>query len=200
LLLPYDLEKKTLVFAQIFLILLLYLVKFIREKETYKKINFGLALGLSVFMIVELFNIYPWTGIKSLFPLVTGLSTKSQEVFTSARTLDSLKWWLENLTGTFVSGKFSAPTPVMFFVLIGYAIITYFGLRELNKKLRGDIYKNIFKITGIPKSIVDLGSGLNPFSCPYMSMDNLSYYAYDIDKKDIGFLNIYFELMKNIRS
>lgn len=60
------------------------------------------------------------------------------------------------------------------------------------------LYKQIFKITGQPKIIVDLACGLNPLSYPYMRLDNkkLKYYAYDIDTDDMDFLNDYFTIMK----
>lgn len=60
-----------------------------------------------------------------------------------------------------------------------------------------DVYKKIFEITGKPKTILDLGSGLNPLSLQYMNLQSLSYYAYDIDLDDIKFLNDYFKIMKN---
>jgi 16S rRNA (guanine(1405)-N(7))-methyltransferase len=59
------------------------------------------------------------------------------------------------------------------------------------------IYSEIFNITGKPKSILDLGCGLNPLSFPYMNLNQLIYHAYDIDEQDIGFLNKYFKLMKS---
>jgi hypothetical protein len=59
-----------------------------------------------------------------------------------------------------------------------------------------EIYKQIFKITGSPQTIVDLGSGLNPLSYPYMNLKKLNYYSYDIDEEDIKFLNKYFQIMK----
>jgi 16S rRNA (guanine(1405)-N(7))-methyltransferase len=58
------------------------------------------------------------------------------------------------------------------------------------------LYKEIFKITKIPETLVDLACGLNPVSYPYMNIDKLKYYAYDIDEEDIGFLNDYFDVMK----
>jgi 16S rRNA (guanine(1405)-N(7))-methyltransferase len=59
------------------------------------------------------------------------------------------------------------------------------------------LYKEIFKITQPPKTIVDLACGLNPVSYPYMGLDNkLTYHAYDIDEDDINFLNDYFDVMK----
>ncbi len=60
-----------------------------------------------------------------------------------------------------------------------------------------EIYKKIFQITGIPKTIIDLGAGLNPVSFSYMNLEQLNYYSYDIDNQDIDFLNKYFEIMKS---
>ncbi|MDD5193085.1 MAG: hypothetical protein PHF67_00710 [Candidatus Nanoarchaeia archaeon] len=59
------------------------------------------------------------------------------------------------------------------------------------------IYSEIFKITGKPATILDLGCGLNPISFPFMNLKKLDYYAYDIDEEDIQFLNEYFKLMKS---
>ena len=49
--------------------------------------------------------------------------------------------------------------------------------REFNK----EIYEKIFKITGKPETIVDLGCGLNPIYFPYK---NIIYYAVD-NKKEV---------------
>jgi len=58
------------------------------------------------------------------------------------------------------------------------------------------LYKKIFLIAGKPNKIIDLGCGLNPVSFPYMGVNKLSYYAYDINKEDCDFLNKYFKSMK----
>jgi len=58
------------------------------------------------------------------------------------------------------------------------------------------LYKQIFKITNDPKTIIDLGCGLNPTSYPLMNISPLTYFAYDIDEGDIEFLNDYFKIMK----
>ncbi len=57
------------------------------------------------------------------------------------------------------------------------------------------IYQKIFSITGKPKSILDLGCGMNPVSYPYMKI-KLKYYASELNKKDCEFLEKYFKLMK----
>lgn len=60
-----------------------------------------------------------------------------------------------------------------------------------------ELYKKIFNITGKPKKIIDLGCGLNPVSYPYIGVYDLTYHAYDIDEKDIDFLNRYFNSIRN---
>ncbi|GIW59639.1 MAG: 16S rRNA methyltransferase [Patescibacteria group bacterium] len=53
-----------------------------------------------------------------------------------------------------------------------------------------DFYAQIFKITGIPESIVDHACGLNPLMFPWMSFTlDTKYYAYDIDQKGLQFLS-----------
>jgi 16S rRNA (guanine(1405)-N(7))-methyltransferase len=60
-----------------------------------------------------------------------------------------------------------------------------------------EIYQKIFAITGKPNSILDLGCGLNPISFPFMNLEKVNYYAYDIDNADISLLNDYFYTMKD---
>ena len=57
------------------------------------------------------------------------------------------------------------------------------------------LYKRIFRITGKPRVILDLGCGLNPFSFKFMKF-NGHYHAYDISEKEIGMINKYFWIMK----
>ncbi|MEN9626657.1 MAG: rRNA (guanine1405-N7)-methyltransferase RmtE [archaeon] len=58
------------------------------------------------------------------------------------------------------------------------------------------IYKKIFSVTGKPRVIIDIGAGLNPISFPFMNLESVTYYAYDIDNADIQFINDYFDIMK----
>ncbi len=60
-----------------------------------------------------------------------------------------------------------------------------------------EIYKKIFNITNKPKIITDLGAGFNIFSFPYMNLDKLTYYSYDIDKEDIKLINQYLDILNN---
>jgi len=59
------------------------------------------------------------------------------------------------------------------------------------------VYGDIWKITGIPRSIIDLGCGLNPFSFPWMNLRNIDYYASELNAEDVKFLNRYFDLMES---
>lgn len=58
------------------------------------------------------------------------------------------------------------------------------------------IYKKIFAKTGKPKTILDLGCGMNPVSYPWMNLKNIKYYAAELSKEDCEFLNKYFKIMK----
>ncbi len=58
-----------------------------------------------------------------------------------------------------------------------------------------ELYENIFKVTGKPKTILDLGAGINPCSYPLMNI-KASYYAYDVDEEDADFLNRFFKAFK----
>lgn len=61
-----------------------------------------------------------------------------------------------------------------------------------------DFYKEIFKVTGKPKTIVDLGSGLNPLTWfwmkPHLS-PKTRYSAFDIDKNQAEFLKSIFKIL-----
>lgn len=59
-----------------------------------------------------------------------------------------------------------------------------------------ETYKKIFSITGKPKSILDIGAGLNPLSFIFMNLKNVNYYANELTDEDCSFLNDYFKLMK----
>tara|TARA_Y100000310_G_scaffold144893_1_gene144156 strand:- start:8730 stop:9566 length:837 start_codon:yes stop_codon:yes gene_type:complete len=58
------------------------------------------------------------------------------------------------------------------------------------------LYQTLFHHTGKPKSILDLGCGINPISYPYIDLGKIKYYAYDIDESDMEFLNEYFKIMQ----
>ena len=54
------------------------------------------------------------------------------------------------------------------------------------------LYKKIFKVTGKPKTILDLGAGLNPLSYEFMKTRS-EYYAYDLSKEEVKVLNQFFK-------
>ncbi len=57
------------------------------------------------------------------------------------------------------------------------------------------LYKELFKTTGIPKSLLDLGCGFNPLSFKFMDLDNVKYYAFDISKPDLDFLKLHIDFL-----
>ena len=57
------------------------------------------------------------------------------------------------------------------------------------------LYAAIFKITGKPATILDLGCGINPFSIPLMNLAKLNYYAYDLSEDEIETLNQFFKYL-----
>lgn len=62
------------------------------------------------------------------------------------------------------------------------------------------LYAKIFRITGKPATILDLGCGINPFSIPRMNLAKLNYYAYDLDENEIDTLNQFFDYLHSCNS
>lgn len=63
-----------------------------------------------------------------------------------------------------------------------------------------ELYQKIFTITGKPKTILDLGSGINPFSYFYMKLKKLIYYAYELNQEEVKNINLYFRLLNKNNS
>jgi len=64
-------------------------------------------------------------------------------------------------------------------------------------KVYKKLYELIFSVTGKPKSILDLGAGINPLSIIYMkdvNIKNLKYYAYDINEANVNLVNDFFRI------
>lgn len=57
------------------------------------------------------------------------------------------------------------------------------------------LYQKIFAITGKPKRVIDLGCGINPFSIPLMGLEELKYFAYDLNQEEIGNLKKFFDYL-----
>ncbi len=61
------------------------------------------------------------------------------------------------------------------------------------------LYDEIWEVTGKPKSILDLGCGLNPVSFPYMNLDRVEYFANEMSDEDCGIISSYFKEIKEIK-
>ncbi|MDD5177773.1 MAG: hypothetical protein PHT54_00615 [Candidatus Nanoarchaeia archaeon] len=61
-----------------------------------------------------------------------------------------------------------------------------------------EIYKKIFEITGEPRTILDLASGINPVSIPFMNLKEINYIAVELNKEDIRFLKEYFSIIEPV--
>ncbi len=56
-----------------------------------------------------------------------------------------------------------------------------------------NFYQQVFQLTGIPASILDLACGLNPFTIPWMNLPlSTTYQAYDLHQPRIDLLNQFF--------
>lgn len=57
-------------------------------------------------------------------------------------------------------------------------------------------YRDLFAVTGVPKTLLDLACGFNPFSLPFAFLkEPLKYFAYDIDSRLVGLINSFFRLL-----
>ena len=61
------------------------------------------------------------------------------------------------------------------------------------------LYKKIWEITSVPKTIIDLGCGMNPFSFKYMHLGKVEYLASDISRTDCDFIQKYFDAELRIK-
>ena len=59
-----------------------------------------------------------------------------------------------------------------------------------------NFYRQIFEITGQPKTILDLASGLNPLTYFWLPKKSIRYLALDIDQEQNDFLRSVFRLLK----
>lgn len=58
-----------------------------------------------------------------------------------------------------------------------------------------EFYQKIFEIIGKPKRILDISCGMNPFSLPFMRLDNLMYICTEVKEEECEFINSYFEII-----
>lgn len=57
-----------------------------------------------------------------------------------------------------------------------------------------NLYNNLFDLTMIPTSILDLGSGINPLSLVFSKLEEVEYIASDISSHDLEVVNTFFSL------
>lgn len=51
-------------------------------------------------------------------------------------------------------------------------------------EILGSLYRAVFDVTGVPRSIIDVGCGLHPFGLPWMGLDSdCRYTAMDVDER-----------------
>jgi len=78
---------------------------------------------------------------------------------------------------------------------------TLLGLHDSTRErlavLEG-FYQKLFAVTGKPKTILDIASGLNPLTLPWMELDQVTYYAYEIHRQRADFLTAFFEHMVGV--
>jgi hypothetical protein len=73
-------------------------------------------------------------------------------------------------------------------------LLTNISTKERLEASYKDLYERIFSVTSIPKTIIDLGCGINPVSFSTEVFRDIDISAYDIDKNDIIFLKKYFKV------
>jgi len=71
--------------------------------------------------------------------------------------------------------------------------------KSISTKERLPFYKELYKkiLPKKTKIILDIGSGLNPFSLVFMNLNKINYYAYDINKNIVNILKKYFKIIKD---
>ncbi len=55
-----------------------------------------------------------------------------------------------------------------------------------------EVYRQIFFLTGVPSTILDVGCGLNPFSLPFMHLPPLRYTALELNEQDCALVETFF--------
>ncbi len=68
---------------------------------------------------------------------------------------------------------------------------THSSSRE-RKEYYEEVYKQIFTLCDKPKSIIDIGCGMNPFSLVFIGFNDFDYTGLDVIAKDVALINDYF--------
>jgi 16S rRNA (guanine(1405)-N(7))-methyltransferase len=57
-----------------------------------------------------------------------------------------------------------------------------------------NFYKQLWEVTGIPATILDLACGMQPFALPWMELPPATrYFAYDLHRPRVDLINLFFE-------
>ncbi len=113
-------------------------------------------------------------SLKKRIPLI---HSRSQEY---KRIVKEVRARLRKVYGVFRSGN-----------IAGTTLETHYSTKE-RFSFYPLLYKKIFAITGKPRVVLDLGCGVNPLSLPFMKIPSFTYYAYDINQKEINVLSQFF--------
>ncbi len=63
-------------------------------------------------------------------------------------------------------------------------------------EILGDLYASVFRITGTPNRVIDLGCGLHPFALPWMNLPtDAEYCAWEIDERIVDLVSRFFSLL-----
>ena len=93
---------------------------------------------------------------------------------------------LRKSVGVFINPKKSTP--------LGDLLQKHESTKE-RLNIYPELYKRIFHITGKPKTILDIGCGLNPLSYSYLGAKP-KYYAYDVNSLAIDIVKDFFKIRK----
>jgi hypothetical protein len=58
-----------------------------------------------------------------------------------------------------------------------------------------EFYQKIFEIIGKPRRILDISCGMNPFSLPFMKLNNFTYICTEVKEEECEFINAYFSII-----
>ncbi len=100
------------------------------------------------------------------------------------------KQLLENLNGIIQSEGLLSPKSLE---MHKHILATHSSTAERLKSY-APLYKMLFKAACLPKTILDLGCGLNPLSLPWMGLPKLDYYAVDLNQDNLDIAKKYFEI------
>jgi 16S rRNA (guanine(1405)-N(7))-methyltransferase len=73
------------------------------------------------------------------------------------------------------------------------AVLTQHASTAERLPIMGNFYAQLFKVTGMPNTILDLACGLHPLAFPWMGLPTtVQYRAYDIIQLRVDFINLFF--------